>query len=342
MILTCSQDRNAYVWTPPDQPGEEWSPQIVLLRFERAATCCAWCPSGTKFIVGGSEKNVMICYYDVKNEFWVAKKIVRHHSAILSLAWHPSGVLMGTAGCDSLGILGAALHTKAGDSATELEVFGAIRDYSLGSILHKEVIPGSWISSISFSPSGFIMALCARNATVRFIKFIGVDDDKTQQALAELKSKKEKKEEGGEKERESRAHPKVMITETYTALLPNLPFTHGLFTDDDTFVGAGFDPQPLEFKLNSSKFEWTISRSLQMVEATPVAGSVMSSAASARLRFKQLDSTGQTSDPTKSASTVKGHTNATTSLKIAKVDATGKPTHLSSTGLDGKVLFWTL
>src|SRR3954469_18905504 len=38
-IVTCSQDRNAYVWT---FDSNMWKPSLVLLRINRSATCVAW------------------------------------------------------------------------------------------------------------------------------------------------------------------------------------------------------------------------------------------------------------------------------------------------------------
>lgn len=43
-IVTCSADRNAYVWTPA--ANGQWTPELVLLRIDRAATCVRWSPSG--------------------------------------------------------------------------------------------------------------------------------------------------------------------------------------------------------------------------------------------------------------------------------------------------------
>lgn len=42
-IVTCSQDRNAYVWTFTDG---KWMPTLVILRINRAATACKWSPQG--------------------------------------------------------------------------------------------------------------------------------------------------------------------------------------------------------------------------------------------------------------------------------------------------------
>jgi actin related protein 2/3 complex subunit 1A/1B len=53
-IVTCSQDRNAYVWTLNEQG--EWKPVLVLLRINRAATCVRWSPREDKFAVGNGAR----------------------------------------------------------------------------------------------------------------------------------------------------------------------------------------------------------------------------------------------------------------------------------------------
>lgn len=44
-IVTCSADKNAYVWTQKEDG--KWDPAWVLLRINRAATCVKWSPLGT-------------------------------------------------------------------------------------------------------------------------------------------------------------------------------------------------------------------------------------------------------------------------------------------------------
>jgi WD40 repeat protein len=53
-IVTCSQDRNAYVWTPTENG---WKPALVLLRINRAATCVKWSPKEDKFAVGSGARS---------------------------------------------------------------------------------------------------------------------------------------------------------------------------------------------------------------------------------------------------------------------------------------------
>ena len=52
-IVSCSQDRNAYVWTLTDST---WKPTLVLLRLNRAATFVRWSPSEEKFAVASGAR----------------------------------------------------------------------------------------------------------------------------------------------------------------------------------------------------------------------------------------------------------------------------------------------
>jgi actin related protein 2/3 complex subunit 1A/1B len=47
-IVTCGADRNAYVWQL--QPDGKWTPTLVILRINRAATCVKWSPNGVSTV----------------------------------------------------------------------------------------------------------------------------------------------------------------------------------------------------------------------------------------------------------------------------------------------------
>jgi len=94
-IVSCGEDRNAYVYTLTDG---KWSPTLVVLRCNRAALCVKWSPSGRKFAVGTSAKTVMVCNYDSDHDFWVSKSIKKFKSAVLCLDWDPSGKYLAAGG----------------------------------------------------------------------------------------------------------------------------------------------------------------------------------------------------------------------------------------------------
>lgn len=100
-IVTCSQDRNAYVWEPLS--NGTYKPTLVLLRINRAATSVAWAPNGYKFAVGSSARIIAVCYYEQENNWWVSKHIKKPiRSTINCVSWHQNGVLLAAGGTDGI------------------------------------------------------------------------------------------------------------------------------------------------------------------------------------------------------------------------------------------------
>jgi actin related protein 2/3 complex subunit 1A/1B len=97
-IVTCSQDRNAYVWEPANG---SWRPTLVLLRINRAATCVRWSPNEAKFAVGSGARVAAVCYFEEENDWWVSKHLKKPlRSTVTSVAWHPNSVLVALGSTD--------------------------------------------------------------------------------------------------------------------------------------------------------------------------------------------------------------------------------------------------
>lgn len=92
-IVTCSADRNAYVWNLDS--NKKWKPTLVLLRINRAATCVKWSPDENKFAVGSGARLVSVCYFESENDWWVSKHIKKPlRSTVTALDWHPNNSLL--------------------------------------------------------------------------------------------------------------------------------------------------------------------------------------------------------------------------------------------------------
>jgi actin related protein 2/3 complex subunit 1A/1B len=99
-IVTCSQDRNAYVWTW-DQTTSTWNPVLVLLRINRAATHVRWSPKEDKFAVASGARLVSVCYFEEENNWWVSKHLKKPiRSTVLSVDWHPENILLAAGSSD--------------------------------------------------------------------------------------------------------------------------------------------------------------------------------------------------------------------------------------------------
>ena len=143
-----------------DPVTDEWKPTVVLLRFNRAATCCKWSPRENKFAVGGGGKVVSVCSFKKENNWWVAKMIEKpHKSTILSVAWHPTdNSILATASSDfKCRIFNAWMKF---DDAPAKGEFGD---------LTSEFMSQGWVHDVQFSPNGSTLAFLGHDSTVAFV-----------------------------------------------------------------------------------------------------------------------------------------------------------------------------
>ncbi|KAG5517872.1 hypothetical protein PMAC_000326 [Pneumocystis sp. 'macacae'] len=144
-IVTCSQDRNAYVWNL-SQDGS-WKPTLVLLRINRAATCVRWSPNEDKFAVASGAKVISVCYFEEQNDWWVSKHIKKPiRSTVLSVDWHPANVLLASGSVDMKAWVFSA-YIKDIDQKPEPTVWGSRLPFNAvcGEFLSAT---GGWIFSV--------------------------------------------------------------------------------------------------------------------------------------------------------------------------------------------------
>lgn len=102
--MTCSHDRNAYVWNLEQDAktgATSWQPTLVLLRLNRSATCVRWSPNEDKFAVASGARAIAVCQFDEESNWWVSKHLKRPlRSSVLGLDWHPNSVLLASGSAD--------------------------------------------------------------------------------------------------------------------------------------------------------------------------------------------------------------------------------------------------
>lgn len=160
-IVTCSQDRNALVWTK--QANGEYKQTLVLLRINRAATCVKWSPNGMKFAVGSAARVISVCYYEEENDWWISKHIKKSlKSTILSLDWHENNVLL-VAGSTDGHVRVFSTWLKGIDEKPVGSVWGEklpFQTVCLDSYLQ------SWVHDVKFDPSGEYVAAVGHDGSL--------------------------------------------------------------------------------------------------------------------------------------------------------------------------------
>jgi len=165
-IVTCSHDRNAFVWNFDEGEGT-WKPSLVILRIERAALCVAWSPDGQKFAVGSSAKCIPVCYYEKDNNWWVSKMIKKHKSSVLSVAWHPNSQMLASGSSDFKARILSAFVSGVDDAQVSGHFPAAV---AFGEA-YAEYAANGWIHAVAFSPSAATLAFVAHDASAHFITF---------------------------------------------------------------------------------------------------------------------------------------------------------------------------
>ncbi|WFC99165.1 ARP2/3 actin-organizing complex subunit Sop2 [Malassezia yamatoensis] len=281
-IVSCSQDRNAYVWTLSED-GRKWKPTLVLLRLNRSATAVRWSPKEDKFAVASSARTISVCSFEEDNDWWVAKHIKRPlRSTVNAIDWHPNNVLL-AAGCADFYARVFSAYIKGVDAKPPSSVWGERLPF--GTVCGEFPTPtNGWVHGVAFSPSGDALAFVGHDATLSVVYPSGPDSE-----------------------------PYAF----HTIRLPSLPYVTLLFINETTIVAAGNDCQPIVFE-GDQQNGWKLSRSLDTVGAVaskpkpppppPKAPGLASNSSGgvgrlnnqAFARFRAADSRGTSSAPSSS------------------------------------------
>ncbi|KAI8826840.1 WD40-repeat-containing domain protein [Fimicolochytrium jonesii] len=163
-LVTCSQDRNAYVWDWDAKLGR-WEASLCLLRINRAATFVKWSPKENKFAVASGARLISVCYFEVENNWWVAKHIKKPiRSTVTSVDWHPDNILLAAGSTDMKARVFSA-YVKGVDAQIPAPVWGEKLPFNTvcGEFSSAS---GAWVHSVAFSPSGNYVAFASHDSTV--------------------------------------------------------------------------------------------------------------------------------------------------------------------------------
>jgi len=216
-IVTCSHDRNAFVWSLSED-GASWEPALVILRINRAALACKWSYDGNKFAVTSGAKCMPVCNYETDNSWWISKMVKKpgnalpgfakngmFKSSVVALDWHPNNELLATGCCDFFCRVFSA-YNEGLDEGADSGALGMARQ-PFGNIVYQAQASG-WVETVAWSPSGNVLAFGAHDSSV------GVTDFSTGTPIE---------------------HHISMTT---------LPLLVSVFLADDTLVAAGYDFNP--------------------------------------------------------------------------------------------------
>jgi len=216
-IVSCSHDRNAYVWTNVDGV---WKPMLVILRVDRGATSVAWSPKEDKFAVGSASKAIAICYFEQENNWWVSKHVKKNlNSTVLSIDWHPNNVLLAAGGTDNVVRVFSGFVTGI-DNRQDVANGTAFGDKLPFGTLLAEFPTNAWVHSVRWSPSGNNLAWACHDSSLHVL------------------------------ECSTKNHQLQSIHYNF------LPFRDIMFVDEERIIGVGHDCNPTLFVDKSGQWSF--------------------------------------------------------------------------------------
>jgi actin related protein 2/3 complex subunit 1A/1B len=231
--VTCSQDRNAYVWHY-DNDSKSWKHTLVILRINRAATAVSWSPKEDKFAVASGAKCLCICYFEKDNNWWVSKHFKQDvESTVTCLSWHANNILIAAGGTDNI-VRVVSGFVQGIDNRKDVAAGTAFGSKLPFGTLCASFKTSGWVKSVKWSPSGNRLAWVTHDARSHIL-----DCATTEHTLHSLTQ-------------------------------PGLPFQDLEWIDENRFVGVGYDANPTLVSLSGNN--WKIDRPLDLKEAARSAG----------------------------------------------------------------------
>jgi len=309
-IVTCSQDRNAYVWQEQPEPETGrlvWKPTLVLLRINRAATHVRWSPKENKFAVASGARAIAVCSFDPENNWWVSKLVKKPiRSTVLQVDWHPNNVLLAAGSADMTARVFSA-YIKEVDEKPPPSVWGSKLPFN--TICGEYHSPAwGWVHAVCFSPSGDVLAFASHDSTISIV------------------------------------HPEGPVI--HCIRMQSVPLMTLAWISEDTLVGAGHDCRPRVFSGTQNGWEETgslddatgrKSAESRFGGGSPTVGRLKTGAFAA---FRDADTRGQTG--TSSVTDTKTntiHQNTITSIRPYESRG-GNVSKVSSSGVDGMLVIW--
>jgi len=300
-IVSCSEDRNALVWTRNDD--KKFQPVLVMLRINFAATDVKWSFNENKFACCSCDRCVAICKFNAEQNWWASEHIKGFKSTATKVAWSP----------DSMTVAVASTDYKVRIANTfmrEIDEKGAMSPFSTldlskpnckigkkeGILFEYESV--GWVRSVSYTPSGSTVAFVSQDSSIGFIEA-------------------------------NEGNPVVQVIKTRT-----LPFLDVLCLTNDKVVAVGHDYSPYLFVRGENG--WEFKEELDKKTSATAGKTKMS----AMEMFKSKASTGTATVKSAVEEIPTVHKNDVNCIRAMKYDDAWNVLEFSTSGYDGNIVFW--
>ena len=280
----------------------EWKPTLVLLRINRAATCVRWSPSETKFAVGSGARIIAVCYFEEENDWWVSKHLKKPLRSTVTSVGWHPNSVLLAAGSTDGHARVFSSFIKGTDERPEPSAWGERLPFNTVCGEYLNSTAG-WVHSVAFSPSGDALAFAAHDSSITVVYPSAPEQ------------------------------PPQAVISISTQLLP---FADLLWVSESEIVCAGYDCSVYRFSGDASG--WQLTGSLDKAIGAGRGSEAREESALNMFRAMDLKGRSGSVDDTK-LQTV--HQNTINTVRVYQGNG-GQVAKISTSGVDGRVVVWSL
>jgi actin related protein 2/3 complex subunit 1A/1B len=170
LLLSCSYDKNAFVWEYNRNYIKNWNGSGVIATTKLGYLCCKWNNRGDKFCLGTSGKQIFIGYFDNKTNWWMCKplgkienKFIVHKSSVVCCEIDPTSLFVLSGSTDLRVCVTSCYLPEIDDKFLDDKTKPLAREF--GTIIYA-FRPGSWINTIAWNKSGSLGFAAAQNSSI--------------------------------------------------------------------------------------------------------------------------------------------------------------------------------
>ena len=252
--------------------------------------------------MGSGARLIPVCYFEEEDNWWVSKHIKKPIRSTVTAVAWHPNSVLLAAGSTDGHARVLSSFVKGVDARPEPSAWGERLPFNTVCGEFLNNTAG-WVHSVGFSPSGNALAFASHDSTLTVVYPSAPDQ------------------------------PPAAVISISTQVLP---FMSLVWTSEDEIIAAGYNCEA--YRLQGSEQGWQLAASLEQSKGRP--GMSEAREESAFNMFRQMDLKGKSAaeDDTK-LKTV--HQNSIKTVRVY-AEAGGRVSRVSSSGVDGRVVVWSV
>ena len=146
-ILSCSYDKTSFI-SSYDKNKKNYISENVIVSTKLGYLTCSWNNRGDKFVLGSSNRQLIIGYFNKENNWWIGKNIKCHKSSVTCAKISPNNLFVISGSIDMKVYISSCYIKDIDEQFITNDIKNLIKDFG---IVIYEFNMNSWVNCVNFN-----------------------------------------------------------------------------------------------------------------------------------------------------------------------------------------------